>query len=94
MTQQLPQPNGITGQTAFRRHGRYMAALIGAYIGYGLLLGPFWAVDGRYGVASDAIRKMVWAPVLWTRDVPLADHILDAYLDTWYADPNASETTK
>ena len=72
------------------RWGLYCAA---SYVLYLLLLGPFWALDGR-GYIPDRVHRVAWAPALVCRDLPVADEILRDYLDWWYVEPQAPETTR
>ena len=86
--------NVLSQHPILARCARRLAVVIAAYLAWLLLLGPFWAVDGRWGVASERVRKVVWAPALWTRHAPVARLIVDAYLDNWYVDPDAPGTTE
>ena len=63
------------------------------YAAYILLLGPFWALDGRYDVVSERVRSIVWAAAMVVHRVPLAGWFLEDYLDMWYVDLDAGEIT-
>jgi len=73
--------------------GRLLFALLVGYVAYFLLLGPFWALDGR-GYIPDPIHRLVWGPALVWKDVPVAGAVIVAYLDWWYLEPQAAETTR
>jgi len=74
--------------------GRLLIVLLVVYPGYRLLLGPFWALDGRFGIVPDRVRAVVWSPVLWLRDIPAAYNLIDAYLDCWHVDSDGPATTR
>jgi len=77
-----------------RRFQRWLVFLVLVYPAYFLLLGPFWALDGRFGIVPDRVRGIIWTPTMWCRDVPVMFQVMDAYLDCWYTDPQAPETTR
>jgi hypothetical protein len=70
-----------------------LLGLVVGYFAYFLVLGPFWALDGR-GYIPDSIHRLVWAPALVWKDVPYVNAVTVAYLDWWYLEPQAAETTR
>lgn len=66
----------------------------GAIVLYLLLLGPFWALDGRHDLVSDPVRKIVWMPAYLVHRVPLLGAVFDDYLNLWWIDPNQGETMR
>jgi hypothetical protein len=74
-----------------------LAAVCAPILAYGLYLlalGPFWAIDGRFGVVSEPVRAAIWWPAMPLFDVRVVNHLFEGYLDCWYVQPNAAETTR
>ncbi len=86
-------PAMTTSPDHSRRAVRWVACAFAAYPAYLLLLGPFWAMDGR-GYIPERASRFVWAPALACRAVPVVSWVLQDYLDGWYVDPRAGETTR
>ena len=60
-----------------------------------LLLGPFWALDGRGALdyIPIGVRRVVYLPALPLFCIKRACPAMDNYLNWWYQDPNEAETT-
>jgi hypothetical protein len=65
------------------------------YLIYLILLGPFWALDGRGLVDNfpDGYREALWAPALPLLSLPVGRQLFEFYLDEWYSD-GLTETTR
>ena len=62
---------------------------------YLLLLGPFYALDGRgyFDFLPDGVRTVFYVPAIPFYEVFGPNNPYDDYLTFWYDDPNAAETT-
>jgi len=61
-----------------------------------LLLGPFWALDGRGAIEflPLGLRRIVYspaAPLFYSRSL---SPIFESYMNWWHEDPNPPETTE
>jgi hypothetical protein len=76
-----------------RRAGRLLICSLLAYPVYLLLLGPFWALDGRgaLGFVPERIRQVCYTPTYPIWFVPHLRGRYADYLDWWYLDPNAAD---
>jgi hypothetical protein len=76
-----------------RRARRWLVFALLIYPVYLLLLGPFWALDGR-GVLSfvpERVRLVCYAPTWPIWFVPHLRGRYADYMDWWYLDPNAAD---
>ena len=78
-----------------RRVRRWLLISALAYPIYLILLGPYYALDGRgmLNFAPEPVRNAVYVPAFPLFLVPDPINLYEAYLDDWYDDPNAPETT-
>ena len=60
-----------------------------------LLLGPFWALDGRGALdfIPSTVRRVAYLPAVPFFCIQPACPVLEDYLNWWYQDPNEAETT-
>jgi hypothetical protein len=80
----------------FPRQARGAVLVILAYPVWLLLLGPLWALDGRGFIdfIPSRLRGMVYLsayPVFRSHSL---SGLYEAYMNWWYDDPNAAETTE
>ena len=70
----------------------FLVALIG-YPLYLLLLGPYWALDGRGNLefVPSRVREICYWPSAPIWMVPHVRGRLADYLDWWYLDPNSAD---
>jgi hypothetical protein len=66
-----------------------------AYPTWLLLLGPFWALDGRgrLDLIPEKVRQCVYLPMAVWGNSPVFPSIFEPYMNWWFDDPNAGETT-
>ena len=88
----------MTAQPAMRmpRWLKWTLLFVFAYYPlYLAMLGPFWALDGRgyLKFVTDPMRQIIYAPAELVMLTPFTGMYFEAYLDCWYDDPNAPETT-
>jgi hypothetical protein len=98
MTPPLPPDSEPVAVVWFHRSARWVGIGAFTYLVYFISLGPFWALDGRFDVVPEPVRQAVYYPATLWNKVPIAGHILDAfldpYLDRWYLAPYKAETTR
>jgi hypothetical protein len=60
-----------------------------------LLLGPFWALDGRGMVdfIPWGVQQYVYLPAIPVFHRRALSPVFEPYLNWWYSDPNPAETT-
>ena len=77
-----------------RARARLLVSL-GAYPLYLLLLGPFYALDGHgyLAFAPEHVRVVFYLPALPFYAAFGPYNCYDRYLNMWWQDPNAAETT-
>ena len=77
----------------FQRTMRYLMVVAGVYLLYLVMLGPFWALDGRghLDVVPIVFRNAIWWPAMPVYAVPGLRHVHADYIDWWYLDPNAAD---
>ncbi len=87
----------INGRTScsFRHLRRCLLVGLLVYPVWLLLLGPFWALDGRGALdfLPFKARQAVYLPAVpfcYSRSLYT---VFDGYMNWWYPDPNAAETT-
>lgn len=74
---------------------RWLLASLLVYPVWLLLLGPIWALDGR-GVINFvpwSTRRIVYLPAVPIFHSPSLSPLYERYIDWWYEDPDAPETT-
>src|SRR6266699_5462554 len=78
-----------------KRIRRFLILAVLSYPLYLLLLGTFYAIDGRGGLnfASERVRNFLYFPAAPIYAVFGPHNFYDDYLTFWYDDPNAPETT-
>lgn len=61
-----------------------------------LLLGPFWALDGRgaMDLIPLSLRRMIYLPATPFFYCDSLFPTFEAYVNWWYQNPNAAETTR
>jgi len=76
-----------------RRMRRWLVFLVLVYPVYLLLIGPFWALDGRgcLEFIPDRVRRIFYAPAYPVAFVPHLRGRYADYMDWWYLDPNAAD---
>jgi hypothetical protein len=83
---------------AFRYRVRLRRCVVGCLLVYPawlLLLGPFWAFDGRGALdfIPSSVRRIVYLPAAPFYYVQPLCPVMSDYLNWWYQDPNEAETT-
>lgn len=76
-----------------RRTKRWLLLSLIVYPAYLLLLGPFWALDGRGALdfIPERVRQICYTPTYPIWLVPhLRGRYMD-YMDWWYLDSNAAD---
>ncbi|MGH7953393.1 MAG: hypothetical protein ACREFE_15975 [Limisphaerales bacterium] len=75
---------------------RIAIGLLLLYPAYLLLLGPFWALDGRgrLDFVPSSVRNAAYLPLYPIAKIRPLFNVYDHYMDWWYLDPNAPETTE
>jgi hypothetical protein len=81
-----------------RPHPRLRRWLIGSLLVYPIwliLLGPVWGLDGRgaLGFVPSRVRWIVYSPAAPIFRSRWISPLYESYVNWWYEDPNASETT-
>lgn len=78
-----------------RRVRRWLLFSVLAYPTYLLLLGPYYALEGRgyLDFAPEGVRIMFFYPAAPIFSAMGPRNPYYDYLDWWYDDPNAGETT-
>ena len=81
-----------------RSHPRLRRWLLGGVFIYPvwlLLLGPFWALDGPGAIdfLPFSVRRGVYLPTAPFCYSPGLYSVFEGYMNWWYEDPNAPETT-
>ena len=81
-----------------RRYPHFRRWLLGGLLAYPawlLLLGPFWALDGRGAIdfLPSNFRRMTYLPAIPIFYSETLFPIYERYMDFWYKDPDAPETT-
>src|SRR5450759_3762432 len=89
--------HSMVSQTS-RSYPRLRRWLFGSLLIYPvwlLLLGPFWALDGRgtLDFLPSKARQLVYLPAVPFCYSPSLYPVFDRYMNWWYQDPNESETT-
>ena len=76
-----------------RRARRWLVFALLAYPAFLLLLGPFWALDGRgvFGFMPERVRLICYAPTYPIWFVPHLRGSYADYMDWWYLDPTAAD---
>lgn len=76
-----------------QRTFRHSMMVVGIYLLYLALLGPFWALSGRgyLDVIPEVIRDAAWWPATPVHMVPGLRHLHADYIDWWYLEPNAAD---
>jgi hypothetical protein len=73
---------------------RFSTRFVIAYTAYLIFLGPFWAVYGRgWFPIPRVVGDAVFLPTYPVFTSEFGSCLYGQYLDTWYDDPNAYETT-
>ncbi len=67
--------------------------VVGIYLLYLALLGPFWALSGRgyLDVTPEGVRDAVWWPAMPVYVIPVLRRLHADYIDWWYLEPNAAD---
>jgi hypothetical protein len=75
---------------------RITICLLLLYPAYLLLLGPFWALDGRghLDFVPSSVKDGIYLPVYPVIKVRPLFSIYESYMGLWFDDPNAAETTE
>jgi hypothetical protein len=74
---------------------RWLLRILIAYPLWLLVLGPFWALDerGLFDVVPWSARKVVYSPAIPIFQSQLLSPLYVGYMNWWYEDPDAPETT-
>jgi len=74
---------------------RWVLLILLVYPIWLLLLGPFWALDGRglFDFVPWNVRKIVYLPAVPIFHSQLLSPVFEGYIDWWYQNPDAPETT-
>src|ERR1039458_3120574 len=87
-------PQQVRPRTHSRTRRRLLASVL-VYPVWLLLLGPFWALDGR-GVVDFvpwSVRRFVYFPAIPIFYSQSFSPVFEGYINWWYQDPDAPETT-
>jgi hypothetical protein len=79
----------------YPRLKRWLLVCLSAYPAWVLLLGPLWALDGRGAFDSLpwSIRRIPYLPAVPLFYSQSFSPIYEGYMNWWYSDPDAVETT-